>query len=81
MVSIVESLTQGLNFLKYLNPFDENFILKTLLDNLNPFSDNFILKDVVDFLGNILSYINPFSENFFGINKFFNKSPNKSTNL
>lgn len=52
--------------MKYLNPFDENFILKTLLDYINPFSENFILKDVVNFLGNILSYINPFSENFFG---------------
>lgn len=50
MASIIESLTSGLDFLKYLNPFDENFIL----------------KNVLDFLGNILSYINPFDENFFG---------------
>lgn len=33
---------------------------------MNPFSDNFILKTVIDFIGNIVSYLNPFSENFFG---------------
>lgn len=57
-----------------MNPFSENFILKSIidflgniLDYLNPFSENFILRTVINFLGNIIDYINPFSENFFGI--------------
>ena len=37
-----------------------------ILDYINPFSENFILKSVLEFLDNILSYINPFSENFIG---------------
>lgn len=63
-------ITQGIkslsDLLSYINPFNENFILKNILDWLNPFSENFILKSVIDFLGNMLSYINPLSDNFFG---------------
>lgn len=38
----------------------------SLLRFINPFDEDFILKGVLDFLGNILSYLNPFDENFFG---------------
>lgn len=38
----------------------------SILSYLNPFDDNFILKDVINFLSNILSYINPFSDDFLG---------------
>lgn len=62
-----------MNFLSFLNPFSDNFILKgvleflgSILDYINPFSDNFILKTVVNFLGSILNFINPFHENFIG---------------
>lgn len=71
MASIIETLTSSLNILKYVNPFDDNFILKGVLEflsnivnYLNPFSDNFILKSVVEFLGSIINYLNPFSDNF-----------------
>lgn len=63
METTFENITKGLS---YINPFDENFILKDLLDWLNPTSENFILKQLWDFLTNIVSYINPFDENFFG---------------
>lgn len=63
LATTIENITQ---ILSYLNPFDENFILKDLLDWLNPTSENFILKQLWDFLTNIVSYINPFDENFFG---------------
>lgn len=39
----------------------------TILSYLNPFSDNFILKSVINFLNEMLQYINPFNEEkFFG---------------
>ena len=60
---VEDAITQGLS---YINPFNENFILKNLLDWLNPMSENFILKQLWDFLTNIVSYLNPFSENFLG---------------
>lgn len=54
LASSFEVITQGIkglaDLLKYINPFDENFIL----------------KGIIETIGNILSYINPFSENFFG---------------
>lgn len=37
-----------------------------MLNYLNPFSEDFILKSVIEFLGNILSYLNPFDDNFLG---------------
>lgn len=70
MASSFEAITQGLkklaDLLSYINPTNDNFILKDILSWLNPFSDNFILKGVIDFLGKMLSYINPVSDNFFG---------------
>lgn len=60
---VKDAITQGLT---YINPFDENFILKDLLDWLNPTSENFILKQLWEFLTNIISYLNPFHENFLG---------------
>ena len=76
MASIIKNLTSGLDLLKYLNPFDNDFILNGVLGFLNPLSDNFMLNGVLSylnpfsdnfiFLGNILSFINPFSDNFFG---------------
>lgn len=72
LVNPFEILAQGIvnlgkhfsNILNYINPFSENFILKSVLDYLNPFGDNFILKGTLSFLGNIVDYINPFSDNF-----------------
>ena len=75
MATTFENIIQGLS---YINPFDENFILKDLLSWLNPTSEDFILKQLWDFLANIISYINPFDENFFGykiidlLNELFN---------
>lgn len=75
MATTFENIIHGLS---YINPFDENFILKDLIDWLNPTSENFILKQLWDFLINIISYINPFDENFFGykiidlLNELFN---------
>lgn len=60
---VKDSITQGLSF---INPFNENFILKNLLDWLNPTSEEFILKQLWEFLTNIVSYLNPFHENFLG---------------
>lgn len=36
-----------------------------MLSYLNPLDDNFILKGVLNFLGDILKYLNPLDENFF----------------
>lgn len=56
-------ITQGIkglaDLLSYINPTNDNFILKDILSWLNPVSENFILK-------NILDWLNPVSENFFG---------------
>lgn len=56
-----------------MNPTNEKFILKNIIDFLNPASENFILKnigkvlnDIFTNIGNILSYVNPFHENFLG---------------
>lgn len=63
-----EGLNTISNALTYINPFDDNFILKDFFTNFinwfNPFSDNFILKSVINFLSNILNYLNPFSDDF-----------------
>lgn len=80
MASIIKNLTSGLDLLKYLNPFDndfilngvlgflnplsDNFMLNGVLSYLNPFSDNFILSGVVNSLGSVLDHLNPFSDNF-----------------
>lgn len=40
--------------------------LGSLIDYINPFSDNFFLKSFFDFLKEALSYINPFDDNFIG---------------
>lgn len=70
MANPLSLITQGIkglaDLLSYINPTNDNFILKDVLSWLNPFSDNFILKGVIEFLGNMLSYINPLSDNFFG---------------
>lgn len=60
---VKDAITQGLS---YINPFDDNFILKDLLNWLNPASEDFILLKLWNFLTDIISYLNPFDENFFG---------------
>ena len=60
---VKDAITQGLS---YINPFDENFILKGLLNWLNPLSEDFILLKLWEFLTDIVSYLNPFHENFLG---------------
>lgn len=39
--------------------------LGNILSFLNPFDENFILKPIIEVLGNLLDFLNPFSENFF----------------
>lgn len=60
---VKDSIVEGLS---YINPFNENFILKGLLNWLNPLSEDFILLKLWEFLTDIISYLNPFDENFFG---------------
>ena len=59
--SIISNIAQVLN---YINPFNENFILKpvieilgNILDFLNPFSDNFFVYKLIELLGNLLNSI------------------------
>ncbi len=61
---VKDAITSGLG---YINPFNENFILKDLLSWLNPASENFILLKLWNFLTDIVSFLNPLSENFFGL--------------
>ena len=59
MASTFENITQGIG-----NIFNS---LGEVLSYINPFSDNFILKTVIQNLGEVLQYINPFNEEkFFG---------------
>lgn len=74
IADIITTLTEKLDILKYLNPLDENFILKGALGSLdivlkylNPSNDEFILKG-------FFAYLTPGSGKFLldGIIKFFN---------
>lgn len=58
--------------MKYLNPFDKDFILSgvissigTIIDYLKPTSENFILNGLISNVKDIFKYINPTSGDFF----------------
>lgn len=85
MGSIVTNLTQSLDLLKYINPFDKDFILNgvissigIIIDYLNPTSENFILGGLISTFGDVFKYINPASSDFLlnGLIKFFNPDTN-----
>lgn len=72
VASIIGNLSSGLDFLKYLNPFDENFILKGVIGFFNPDDSGFIFNGLFGDVSSIwtgvsqvVDWLNPFSENFF----------------
>lgn len=71
--------------MKYLNPFDEDFILNgvissigIVIDYLDPTSENFILGGLISTFGDVFKYINPASSDFLlnGLIKFLNPDTN-----
>lgn len=70
MVSIVENLARGLDF---LNPTSENFLLKGLFGILNPTSEDFLLNGII-------KYLNP-SDSSFIFNGLFGDINNIWTGL